>query len=234
MQPSALDLIDVEQVKEWLRTNKNPTGDADDDNIQLCITAVSSWWLGMTGLGNMNSVNTASPLNSIVFYNETYNGNGSAQFFTRNSPIYASATIGSTPYSLAITINGVTVPQSTTFQQPGWVIDGDARSIWIRHGGGAGSGQYQTFGYPYGGQGGYFAKGIQNVNIQYPAGYAVTPLDIQLAVIQQVAMNYKRKDWIDQASKSMANGAGTTSYRSWKIPPEAQWTLTKYQRVAMY
>jgi hypothetical protein len=59
---------------------------------------------------------------------------------------------------------------------------------------------------------------------------AGTPEDVRLACTQMVAVNYKRRQWIDQASQSMANGAGTVSYRSWELPPEVVRVMNAYTR----
>lgn len=235
VSPSPLDLTTLDIVKGWLRSNQNQAGDRDDDSIQLCITSFSNWLITETGQGAQNGVNSVSPFNQICIFNEWYNGNGSEQLYLRNRPIYASAPIGSPPVTTALqlTINGVTVPQSAVWNMPGWVVDGDASSLYLRVGGGAGSGQYQTFGFPFGGPSNYFCKGIQNINVIYPAGWAQTPSDIIEAATMGVAENYKTKGWIGQSTQMMANGAGSTTYR-WKIHPRVRAVITRYTRVALY
>ena len=61
---------------------------------------------------------------------------------------------------------------------------------------------------------------------------AGTPPDIQDKVRQQVAVNYKRKEWIDHQSISMGQNAGSTTFRSWKIPPEVEECIQNYMRRA--
>lgn len=69
--------------------------------------------------------------------------------------------------------------------------------------------------------------GLQ-VLLSYSA--AGTPADVRMAVTQMVAVNYKRRQWIDQTAQSMANGAGTVSYRSWELPPEVISVMNAYAR----
>lgn len=71
----------------------------------------------------------------------------------------------------------------------------------------------------------------QQVLLSYSA--AGTPADIRLAATQMVAVNYKRRQWIDQASQAMANGAGTVSYRNWELPPEVVSVMNAYTRRAL-
>lgn len=71
----------------------------------------------------------------------------------------------------------------------------------------------------------------QQVLLSYAA--AGTPEDVRLAATQMVAVNYKRRQWIDQASQAMANGAGTVSYRNWELPPEVLSVMNAYTRRAL-
>ncbi len=75
------------------------------------------------------------------------------------------------------------------------------------------------------------ADANRQVLLSYSA--AGTPADIRLAATQMVAVNYKRRQWIDQASQAMANGAGTVSYRNWELPPEVISVMNAYTRRAL-
>jgi hypothetical protein len=224
VSPSPLDLTDLDTVKGWLKNNKNPAGDADDYSIQLCITACSMWWLRQTGLGNESGINAASPLNSQVTYTETYDGNGSNTLYLRNRPIVSVT---------SLTICGVTIQQSTAWGVPGWVVDQSGKCIKLRGAGGGNTMSFTTIGYPGLVLGQWFIEDVQNVTVTYVAGFSVTPLDVQLAVTQQVGQNVKRKEWIDVASRSMGSGAGSITFRKWTLAPEVQQVLTDYTRTAM-
>ena len=104
----------------------------------------------------------------------------------------------------------------------------------IRHGGGGGGQAFTFTGYPGICSGQYFAKGRQNVNVQYSAGYAVTPYDVELACKQILALTYKKHGWIGQKSRAMGMGAGSESYVDFDVPPMAEAVIVAYTRVSMY
>ena len=57
-----------------------------------------------------------------------------------------------------------------------------------------------------------------------------TPPDIQIAATQMVAVNYKRREWIDQSSQS---GGGNIQFRDWELPPEVCSVMNYYSRTAL-
>jgi hypothetical protein len=61
------------------------------------------------------------------------------------------------------------------------------------------------------------------------------PADLELVARRTVGTAYKRRQWLDQASKTLsAQGAtGTTRYRDWKLEPIDQVTMNEYRRVAV-
>ena len=61
------------------------------------------------------------------------------------------------------------------------------------------------------------------------------PADLELCARRTVGVVYKRRQWLDQASKTLgAQGAsGTTRYRDWKLTPEDEVTMTNYKRHAL-
>lgn len=304
-QPNPIDLTTLAAVKSWAGVPANVT--TEDDNIQRCITAASAYWLWYTGKSSENVTPSQSPFNQPVAYNENYDGSGSERQFVRTAPIQSVQ---------ALTIGNVPVQQSTVFGQPGWVIDSGAKSISIRGGGGGSQSFTTTLLTPFLLAGQFFVKGLQNVNIQYTAGYplrqianeldtipaasgsplrsiitvqvlpwiadggvkdfgtgnpytlvnvapstgqyfllgagqylfsssdagkdvlisysaAGTPPDVEFAARQMVTLNYKRKNWIDEASRAMAGGAGTVSYRGWIVQPEVKAVMDNYRRVAI-
>jgi hypothetical protein len=222
LSPSPMDLTTLQNVKDFLGI----TNDSADDFLQGLITANGYFWLEYCSLGNQNQVNTQSPLNSVCTFNETYDGNGSFRFYLRNRPIISI---------VQLQINGVTITPVTQYGQAGVVIDGDAKSLAIVRGGSGTAPSFTFAGWPWGGGNGqYFQKGIQNINVQYTAGYAVTPFDVELASKQTVALTYQQRDRLDVASQAMAYGAGTVSFRAFAIPPLALATMNNYRRVSMY
>ena len=218
--PPALDLTTLDRVKSWVGIQSA----SDDTNISACITAASLYWLWRTGrLPANGDVPMASPLVQPVDFDEWYAGNGSHQMFLRQTPVRLVT---------ALTINGATMPQSTAYGVMGWIVADDGKSLLLRPGGGSGP-LYTTSLYGGWGAGPIFVKGIMNINVQYQAGYRMTPPDIELACCQMVAVNYKRRSWIDQRSQAMAQGAGTVSFRDWELPPEVVSVMVAYTPTAV-
>lgn len=78
--------------------------------------------------------------------------------------------------------------------------------------------------------GGYkFTRGFQNVTIQYVAGYAITPKEIEQAAIELVSMRYKERDRIGQVSKSI--GGETVTFSQKDFSDSIETTLTNYKKV---
>jgi hypothetical protein len=229
MPANAIDLTLVATIVSWL-TIQNPST-AEQQNIQDCVTAASAYWLWALGMAPQNGDwPTVSPLKTpVTNISETYDGNGASRMFLRIRPIQSV---------LALSIDGITVPASTAVTVPGYIIDGTAKSIAIRSGsGGPAPGQRLTvgFGFLRNPRSGiwYFNEGVQNVSVTYTAGFTTEPLDIEMAVRQMVAVNYKRRQWIDQRSQAMAQGAGTISFRDWEFPPEVKSVMDHYRRRAL-
>lgn len=309
MPANAIDLSTLNAVKLWGGINQNTQTGAispgkDDAKIQSCLTAFSMAWLSELSAGNPDgSPPAASPFNSIVNFVEDYDGNGSDRLFTYNRPIQLVN---------LLEINGVQQSQSTAWNMPGFVVDKEKQSIQLRGGGTGAGASFTGPGYPWFGSGGCFAKGVQNVHLDYNAGftpqtitneldtipasgpfivevdvlpwftdlgvkyfvggapltkvnvspgpgqyyllgagqylfnsadagavvqisYTATgvPYDIEQAVKIAVNVNYYRTGWIDKKSNAMAQGAGTTSFRDWWLPPEVERVILAYKRQAL-
>lgn len=129
---------------------------AETPTIQELVTDVSEYILDRTG---------RSTLNSILPFNETYDGSGSQRQYVKNAPILQI---------LSLSINGRKQAPSTAYGIAGYLIDQDRKSISLR-GGGNGSGTFSTT--TYGNWGPFFCKGIQNVSVSYLAGYSLMPAE---------------------------------------------------------
>src|SRR5574340_485552 len=226
--PNAIDLTTLAAVKGWT----GASGTADDQIVQDCITAFAAYVLHLTGRGPSDgTIPAGSPFVSPQAYNETYDGNGTARLFLRNWPIVSVE---------ALTIGPLVIPQSTAWNVPGWVIDGSAKSLSLRGGGGGRMQGVLTIGFsfgpsPYWGGTGYrFGTGdpsdVQAVNVQYTAGFPTVPFDLEMTARKVVALNYKRKAWIGQKSQAMAAGAGTVVYGQWEMDPDCMRVIEHYKR----
>jgi len=189
--------------------------DQTDAVLQTMITSASEMFLDRTGFASMNSVGT---------FDEFYDGNGNATLMLRQNPIVAVT---------GVFIGTVSVQQSTSALLPGWVIDPSLKAIRLRNGGGGVYGVPFTFAQYAAYQSGWttygFPRGILNVEVQYTAGYSAVPFDVNDKVTQLVAVNYKRRSWIDQMTQAL-QGAGTTTFHKWIWPPEVEDCIRRYQR----
>ena len=118
--PNAIDLTTIANVKAWIIT----TNTSDDQIIEDAITAFSLYVLRRTARGPLDgSVPAESPFVQPVSYDDFYDGSGTLRQPIRNWPIQSVA---------AVNVGGVAVPQSTSPQVQGWVVDGDKKFISMR------------------------------------------------------------------------------------------------------
>ncbi|MDP3124602.1 MAG: hypothetical protein Q8M84_03115 [Thiobacillus sp.] len=75
-----------------------------------------------------------------------------------------------------------------------------------------------------------FARGDANVQIEYTAGYATVPPDIEQACIETILLALERRSHIDVSSKSLAGE--TVSFITADLPPSARKALDPHRRVA--
>ncbi len=79
-------------------------------------------------------------------------------------------------------------------------------------------------------QGYCFTRGYSNVIINYTAGFATTPLDLEQAVCEVIALRYFERGRIGQNSKSIAGE--TVSFNVKDMPASTLTVLQNYRRVA--
>jgi hypothetical protein len=222
--PHAIDLTTYSAVKAWVAI---PPGAATDDQlIQDMVTAFSAYVLKLTGRGPADgSIPAASPFVAPVAYDEVYDGSGTDRQPIRNWPITAVASVN---------VNGQVIPQSTSIQTWGWVIDGDGRFISLRGGYSANVATFQNYAYQ-GNRFGFakaagFTAGNQNVEIAYTAGFNGVPFDLELTARKVCSLVYKRRGWIGQKMQMLAAGAGTVQYNEWEMDAQDMRTVMYYQR----
>jgi hypothetical protein len=209
MPANAIDLATLANVKLWAGV----TSATEDVTIQDAITAFSLHILRLTGRGTADgSVVAASPLTSIVPYDEFYDGNGNDRLPLRNWPINSVVSVND---------SGRVITAATSLSGPGYVVDQSKKFIVLR-------GFYPRIlqrGYYRAG----FTLGTQNIEVSYTAGFAAVPYDLDMLTRKVVALNYKSRGWIGMKSQAMAAGAGTVSYE-WKIDPIDCATIEYYKR----
>jgi hypothetical protein len=220
---NAIDLTTYSAVKAWVTIPPGTT--TDDQIIQDIVTGFSAYVLRLTGRGAMDgSIPAASPLVAPVAYAETYDGSGTNRQPIRNWPITAVS---------SLTIDGQTIPQSSSINVFGWVIDGDGRFVSLRGGYSANVATFQN--YRFQGQRGSgvsfgFSAGTQNVQISYTAGFSGVPFDLEMTARKVCALNYKRRSWIGQKMQQLSAGAGMVQYNDFEMEPQDVRTIMYYQR----
>jgi hypothetical protein len=144
-------------------------------------------------------------------YVETRNGLGQTQITTKNSPI-----VGVT----GVTVNGLTIPLRPPLTQ---------QSV---------STQYGRSGYSFDDtrvylDGFYFCRGNQNIVINYSAGFATTPPDIEQAAIDMIGEWFRYMSRIGKVAEGIEGQTITFSVA--QIPPRALAVLNVYnQRAPIY
>lgn len=207
-----------------------------DLSIAQIITATSLQFLRITGRGPADgSIPSVSPFVEPVAYDEYYDGNGNNRQFVRNWPIVSVT---------AVNVNGTPVPVSRGVTQPGYVVDGNGKAIVIRTLGYAGPAYRNAYNY-IGGGNYFFARGTQNIEISYVAGFSFIPYDLNQVCIQTVAQTIVQQSVIYMRSKALPMGGGTVVYgnpgndvapyglMSLAFPPYALQTLEFYKRSAI-
>jgi len=211
----SIDLTTVDLVKARAQVTSN----SEDDEIQAAVTGFSKYVLRYTGQAS---------LNSILSHDEFYDGNGNNKLYLRNYPILSLNTVK---------IYGTVIPISTQPTAWGVYIGQSGKYIGLR----GWLGNFTAFPYPmppmYVGsnRNPAFLRGAANVEVDYTAGYADTPPDLEYAVRCIVAINYKRKGWQDQAARTVTGGgtSNTTRYQAWEWPPEYACIIEQYKRMAI-
>ena len=107
----------------------------------------------------------------------------------------------------SVTVDGVAVAPSSGPGQPGYLFDDN--SVYLT--------------------GAAFTRGQQNVAVAYTAGYAATPPELEQACVALVALRYKERDRIGQASKNLAGEV--VSFAQKDMPADVQTLLDQYRAV---
>jgi uncharacterized phiE125 gp8 family phage protein len=180
----ATALATLAQVKEYIGNSADNT---DDALLTRLITAVSE----LIERSSQRVFGQAT-------YTETRNGTGGRFLVLNNRPVTAVS---------SLTINGITIPQSTSFTVDGWVVE----SPW----------KVTLRGYSH-----RFDEGVQNVQITYTAGYATVPADVAQACCLMVGLFYKERDRMGISNKTV--GGENISFTKDDMPPSVMQTVRNY------
>lgn len=208
---SDVDLTTLEAVKRWAEVKS----DAEDNDIQMCITAFSRYVLIKTGRDVISQVKQFSGI---------YSGENTNRLYLRNFPIVSVE---------SVLVDGISLPISSSYGAGGVIIADQRRSLAIRVNAGASAEGFSSMtGWPVS-TGRLFSRGIGNIQVLYTAGNDGVPPDLEMACREAVSTNYKRRAWQDLASKSLsASGAGgSTTYRDWHLSPGVERVLLNQARL---
>ena len=111
----------------------------------------------------------------------------------------------------SLQVNGETIPQSASWEAPGWVL---------------------TQGYRVDLRGASYAfwSGSMNVSVSYSAGFSAIPGDLQHAALVMAAQAYKERDRVGLTSKSI--GGEGVSFLT-EMPDYVERVVREYARVAV-
>jgi hypothetical protein len=200
-----------------------PVCTAQDGLLAGMITAASLYWLRKTGRVHVDGSipATSSLVEQVTCGPEWYDGNGNDRLFLRLWPIVSVS---------ALSVNGMDLPASTSLTAPGYVIDQGGKCLAMRSfGGGWNVSNWRSrFARPYG-----FARGTQNVEVSYVAGFNGVPDDVAEKCCKMVVLTFKRRGWVDQSSQSIPT-SGTISYRAWEADPDIVATWEAYRAVPVF
>jgi len=136
-------------------------------------------------------------------YTETRNGGCGPKMFLMNGPVTAVASVA---------VGGQSVPPAPDAASGGYVFDSNV--VYIRPGG---SGPQE------------FHKGIQNVVVQYTAGYASVPPDVSQACVLWIAAIFAKRTRIDKRSETLGQQQ-TQAYDLSDMPATTKRMLSSYVR----
>jgi hypothetical protein len=179
-------LATLTQVKEYIGNSADNT---DDALLTRLITAVSE-----------QIERSCNRVFGSTVYSEARDGNGLDFMVFSNRPVITVS---------SITVDGVTIPQSTNHAAAGWVL---------------------ASGWKVALRGGYtFRQGIQNVSMIYTAGFASVPADVVQACCLLVGLAYKERDRMGIDSKTI--GGENISFTKDDVPPSVQAVIHNYRNV---
>lgn len=207
---AAADLTTLVQVQALTKVDS-----ADVALVAGLVTSVSRFIAQFCGRNNLNAVQAVT---------DVFDGSGSDKQFVSEWPIKTVT---------SVSIWGVAVPAAADAQSSGYLFDTNALVLTPVTSIGSPLARYSV---------GRFPRGRRNVTIAYTAGYDSTtmppgnaayngaPDDLGYAATYLVVQEYKRRDWVDQKSKTLAQSGEVVVFRDWDWPPLIESILQEYKQ----
>lgn len=143
-------------------------------------------------------------------YTETRNGNDAGAIFVRQFPIVSVQ---------SVVVSGLVVPAATDTTSFGYTFDEER--IYIRRD--RWDAPARVSGYPV-----RFERGVQNVVLQYTAGYATIPADLVQACVELVGWKRAKRERLDKTSETLGNQQ-TQAFKLDGMPPSVINALENYR-----
>lgn len=209
-------LTTLANVKGWIPV----TDAADDALLTRLIDAMSTWFISQTDRDIASKAYTETfdgtdPRVRVKTYLSSFGG--TAGYFESGEYGYSIALHNYPVISLptptgGVIIDGVDIPQATNLNQAtqtdGWVLKDERRIELV---------------------GFRFTQGVANCVINYQAGWATVPADIEQAVIEMVTLTYRRRGRVGQVSRSA--GGEAVSFLPDAAPETVTSVVDKYKRI---
>jgi uncharacterized phiE125 gp8 family phage protein len=133
-------------------------------------------------------------------YIDTFSGDGGSTLFLAEYPVKAITTL---------TVDGAAVAERVTSGDGGYILDKESGRVDL--------------------DGSVFTEGIDNVAIQYQAGYPAIPPEVEQAVIEMVAHEFKKRDRVGQSS-TIVGGESHVYFSRDALLPYAASIVSAYRR----
>jgi len=190
-------------------------------DLDLTTVANFQYWLGSSNVNENDASQQQRLITSVSEYIQNWigrtisaqpytlirDGNGGSKIVLPHYPVQ-SVTL--------VQIYDYIVPQTTDPTIAGWFLNPTSGCVSLI------GGCYSRYGYN-------FVRGIQNVMIQYIAGYTSTPNDLEQACLELAGLRWKEKSRIGEVSKSIAGEVITFSQKD--MPASVRTILEKYKEV---
>lgn len=208
------DLCQLDDVKDWLNIPRTQT--SEDDQLSRLITAISAEILNEIDRTDLTPV--ADYVNEVHRIGpHHFHSSHSVYGGTRDSrPREVTVALRHWPINsiASVTVDGVTVVLSTDGVLDGYYYDATEDPEYRN--------TLKLLNVTV-------VLGRSVVSVNYNAGYATVPKDLEQAVIEWVGFKYRSKQWIGQTSKHLSTGENV-QVMTGRMPDSVAGVIKRYSR----